>query len=61
VTLTAALLCGTSPCSTSPVSVDGQPAALITVTYSMPPIFQIPMAGPAVLSRAAQMRIRSLQ
>jgi Flp pilus assembly protein TadG len=61
VTVTAALLCGTSPCSTTTSSPDGQPAAMITVTYAMPPVFQLPLVGPVVLSRSAQMKIRSIQ
>jgi Flp pilus assembly protein TadG len=61
ISVTSSLLCETSPCSSTPASADGQPAAMVVVTYRMPGVFQFPGAGPSSLSRAAQMRIRSIQ
>ncbi len=61
VSVTSILLCATSPCSGSASSPDGQPAAMVVVTYTLPPLFQVPLAGPLTLSRATELRLRSIQ
>jgi hypothetical protein len=47
------------PCSGADVSADGGRAAAVTVSYTMPSF--LPLGGPSVISRTAQMRLRSLQ
>jgi Flp pilus assembly protein TadG len=58
LTVTAVELCGTNPCTSQPQSADGSPAVLVTVTYKVPTIFNIPFIGPATISRSVEMRLR---
>ena len=62
LTVTSSLLCPSSnSCSGSSASADSQPAALVTVTYSVPDLFRFPLYAPQSIKRSAQMRIRNLQ
>lgn len=62
VAVTAVLLCPTATnCSGSSASIDNQPAAMVTVTYSVPDLFRFPILAPQSITRSSQMRMRSLQ
>ena len=52
---------GSTVCNGSVVSADGAPASAVTVQYSMPVVFTIPLVGPSVITRTAQMKIRNVQ
>jgi Flp pilus assembly protein TadG len=51
----------TTACSGAAMSADGSPASAVTVQYSMPGVFTIPIVGPSVITRTAQMKIRNMQ
>jgi Flp pilus assembly protein TadG len=58
----SSVLCShASPCPGSASSADGASAAAITVSYSLPSVFRVPLTGPAVFTRTSQMKIRSNQ
>lgn len=58
----SSVLCdGSTACAGSAVSADGKPAAAVTVSYTLPAMFRIPIAGPSVINRSCQMKIRSVQ
>lgn len=62
VSVSAVLLCPTTTnCSGSSATVDKEPAAKVTVTYSVPNLFRFPLIAPRSISRSSQMRMRSLQ
>lgn len=61
ITVTSAYCDSSTPCSGSTGSVDGGPAAYVTVAYHMPPLFRIPIAGVARITRTAEMRLRETQ
>ena len=62
LSVTAVLLCPTTTnCSGSAASVDHQPAAMVSVTYSVPDLFRFPLIAPKSITRSSQMRMRSLQ
>jgi TadE-like protein len=58
LTVTSSYCDSSTPCSGSTGSVDGGPAAFVTVTYSMPPLFRIPIPGVTHITRTAEMRLR---
>jgi Flp pilus assembly protein TadG len=60
VTVTATLECWTD-CAPGVATPDGQPASLVTVKYTMPPVFQLHLAGTDTITRSAEMKIRSIQ
>ena len=62
VSVTAVLLCPTTTqCSGASASIDSHPAAMVTVTYSVPDLFRFPLIAPQSITRSSQMRMRSLQ
>ena len=62
VSVTATFLCPTTTnCSGASASIDGQPAAQVTVTYNVPDLFRFPLLSPQSITRSSQMRMRSLQ
>ena len=62
ISVTAVLLCATNTnCSGSAASIDHQPAAMVSVTYSVPDLFRFPLISPQSITRSSQMRMRSLQ
>ncbi len=62
VSVTAKLLCPSSTnCSGSSATIDGQPAAMVSVTYSVPNLFRFPLIAPQSITRSSMMRMRSLQ
>jgi Flp pilus assembly protein TadG len=62
LTVTATYLCpSATSCSGSSASIDSHPAAKVTVTYSVPDLFQFPLLAPQSITRTSQMRMRSLQ
>lgn len=58
--VTSVLCDDSTPCWGTTMSADGEPAAAVVVTYSLPDVFQIPHILPDVISRAAQMKIRNV-
>jgi len=58
VTVTVNYCDGTTPCSGSATSVDGGPAAFVSVTYQLPALFQLPISGLSTITRTAEMRLR---
>jgi Flp pilus assembly protein TadG len=62
ISVTAVLLCpAVTSCSGSAATIDKYPAALVTVTYSVPDLFRFPLIAPRSITRSSQMRMRSLQ
>jgi hypothetical protein len=61
ITVTSVYCDSSAPCSGSSGSVDGGPAAYVTVKYRMPPLFRIPIPGVASITRIAEMRLRDTQ
>jgi Flp pilus assembly protein TadG len=58
VTVTVKYCDGSTPCSGSTTSVDGGPAAFVSVTYELPPLVQLPIYGLSTITRTAEMRLR---
>jgi Flp pilus assembly protein TadG len=62
VSVAVQFLCPTSTnCQGSSASIDSQPAVQVSVTYTIPDLFRIPLLAPQAITRSSQMRIRSLQ
>ena len=62
ILVTAVLLCPSSTdCSGSHASLDGHPAAVVTVSYKVPDLFRFPLVAPDTITRSSEMRMRSLQ
>lgn len=62
LTVTAVFLCPTTTnCSGSSASIDNEPAAMVSVTYSVPDLFRFPLVAPRSITRTSQTRMRSLQ
>jgi Flp pilus assembly protein TadG len=62
ITVTATFLCPSSTnCSGSSASIDGYPAAVVSVSYTVPDLFRFPIVAPQTISRKSEMRMRSLQ
>jgi Flp pilus assembly protein TadG len=61
VTVTASLICQSNCAPGTGGSPDGKPAAMVTVKYTMPPVFSLHLTGADSITRSAQMRIRSIQ
>lgn len=61
VTVTSNYCDGSTACYGSTDSVDGGPAAYVTVTYQMPPLFRIPIPGVTSITRSAEMRLRDTE
>jgi Flp pilus assembly protein TadG len=61
LTVTSSYCDASTPCSGTSGSVDGGPAAYVSVTYQMPPLFRIPIPGVAYITRTAEMRLRDVQ
>src|SRR4051812_15288299 len=59
--VTSVLCNNTTPCSGTTVSADGQSASAVTVKYTMPSVFTVPIIGPSAISRTSEMRIRNMQ
>ena len=58
VTVTAGYCSGTGACGPLAASPDSSPAAYVTVTYRMPPLFRFPVQGLSTITRTAAMRLR---
>jgi Flp pilus assembly protein TadG len=61
ITLSTAYCDGSTACSGSATSVDGGPAAYVTVAYQLPSLFRVPLGGTTVITRSAEVRLRDLQ
>ena len=48
-------------CLGTVTSADGKPASAVTVTYTLPAVFRMPIPGPAAINRTFQMKVRSFQ
>jgi Flp pilus assembly protein TadG len=55
------VLCGASSCGSATSSADGAAASLVTVKYTVPFVFGIPLVGPPVIAAASQMKLRSIE
>ena len=66
--------CGTAPlsvtssycaegatCGSAPASADGRAAVLVTVRYTVPGVFRMPLVGPAQVAAKSQMKVRSYE
>ena len=60
LTVSAAYCDGSTPCGGGANSADGGPAAVVTVTYRMPPLFRIPLSGLTRVTRSSVMRLRDV-
>src|SRR5690349_22240514 len=60
LTVTSSYCDASTACSTGSNSADGGPAAIVTVTYQMPPLFRVPFAGLTRVSRSSVMRLRDI-
>jgi len=61
ITVTSSYCDSSTPCSGSSGSVDGGPAAYVSVTYRLPALFRIPIRGVDRITRTAEMRLRDTQ
>jgi len=59
--VTSVLCNSTAPCFGTTASADGKSASSVTVKYTMPAVFTIPIVGPSLISRTSEMRIRNMQ
>jgi Flp pilus assembly protein TadG len=55
------VLCGRSSCGSAGASADGTYSTLVTVRYSVPFVFGIPLAGPPTIAAVSQMKLRSVE
>jgi Flp pilus assembly protein TadG len=58
--VTSTLCDNATPCWGSTTSADGQPAAAVVVSYTMPSVFHLQGVLPEVITRATQMKIRNV-
>lgn len=61
ITVTSCYCDSSQPCTGTSGSIDGDPAAYVTVSYRMPPLFRIPIPGVSYITRTAEMRLRDTQ
>lgn len=61
VAVTSALCAAGGPCGAAAASADGQAAVMVSVRYSPPALFRMPIAVPATVQATSQMRIRSYE
>jgi Flp pilus assembly protein TadG len=61
ITVTSLYCDASTPCAGTSGSVDGGPAAFVSVTYRMPPMFRIPIPGVSYITLTAEMRLRDIQ
>ena len=59
--VTSSLCSGTDSCGGFTGTPDGQQAAAVSVTYTVPGVFRFPIVGPSRITRAAEMKLRSAQ
>lgn len=58
----SSVLCsGNSACGSASSSADGTESTLVTVRFTLPSVFGIPLAGPAVVAASSQMKLRSIE
>lgn len=58
----SSVLCsGSGSCGSATSSADGQPSTLVTVSYTLPTMFGIPLAGLSVIRISSQMKLRSVE
>ena len=55
----SSVLCNSLSCGQASASADGQPATLVTVSYTLPSLFRIPLFGTQVVKIASEMKLRS--
>jgi Flp pilus assembly protein TadG len=55
----SSVLCNSLSCGQTSASADGQPATLVTVSYTLPSLFRIPLVGPPTVTLASEMKLRS--
>jgi hypothetical protein len=60
VVVSSRLCSASSPCAGGPAAADGNPATVVAVTYTLPPLFRFPLVGPTTITRTSQMRVRYL-
>lgn len=48
-------------CGHSASSADGTPSTLVTVSYTLPSLFSLPLAGPAAVSISSQMKLKDTE
>lgn len=58
LSVTVAYCSGTSACGGASSTADNGPAALVTVSYQMPPLFRVPIPGVTAITQTAEMRMR---
>lgn len=61
VTVTSQYCDGNTACGAGTTSADNGPAAFVTITYQMPPLFRMPIRGLSHITRTAEMRLREAQ
>lgn len=59
--VTSSYCSGSSACGTSAQTVDGEPAVYVKVSYSFPPVFDLPLMKNMTVTRAAEMKVRNIQ
>jgi hypothetical protein len=52
---------GPAACGSQAATADGEPAALVTVRYTIPTAFRFPLAGPETITAESQMKLRSYE
>lgn len=61
ITVTSTYCDASTLCDGASASVDGEPAAYVSVTYSLPPLFRVPIPGVSHITRTAEMRLRDTE
>ncbi len=57
--VSSTLCSGSAACGSASTSADGNASTLVTVTYTLPSLFQVPFAGSTAISISSQMRLRN--
>jgi Flp pilus assembly protein TadG len=58
LSVTSAYCSGATACGSSSATADSGPAALVTVTYQLPPLFRMPLRGISSITQSAEVRLR---
>ena len=61
LTVTSSYCAGNTACGTRSSSADGAPSALVTVRYTLPGVFRIPLTKLHTITAVSEMKIRSYQ
>ncbi|MEO5926469.1 MAG: TadE/TadG family type IV pilus assembly protein [Bryobacteraceae bacterium] len=61
LTVTSVLCAAGTSCGSSESTADGRAAVLVSVRYTIPGVFRLPLVGPPQVAAKSQMRVRSYE